>query len=147
MTLADPRSTPLATLAAADWASARADAGVDARYRPGGQGSGTVLTKGVLISIVRHRAQRIPSPSINANLTSLRAVYLIEVAGLGLDEPVSSPASGVGDLGGVVSLKQGDTFGVPGRCVGQPDRDEVIVTVMGPAALVEGAVWNAEVSA
>lgn len=142
MTLADPRTSPLAALAAADFVATLGDAAVDAVYRPKGQGSGAPVK--VLVTgkpdgpVIPERVDGVaPDRPMNA--------FILQVARRRVDEPLTDAASGVGDWGGVVQAQTGDTFTVPGSAVNRDDRAEAVLRVGPNIRLVEHAYWRCEV--
>jgi hypothetical protein len=110
-------------------------------YRAEGQGVGTLIT--AYVGDVRPEVRAMPGVGGGANTNRVRKMVVV-VAAAAPDDISNEFGIGVAG-GGIVLLRVGDTFVVPGWRVGRTDT-EVTVTVKSLPEKPAGAAWYAEVT-
>lgn len=122
------------------------DFGFASAYR-GNAGQAAEAPVLVALSSAHQQARKFAGGRFGGEAANLPAErWAITVAAIAPGEAVSAnPAVGVN--GGVVELKEGDTFKVPPRRLGKPAGADVLVIVRGNVDLPAGAGhWTAEVT-
>ncbi len=125
---------------------------VRAVYRPTGYAGSDDDLKTVDIAFSSHDPGEKPVPGAVGQVqlggsAGERRKGFVEVPSTVTGETVTSAASGVGDAGGVVNLKPGDIFVVPGKVVGASAAGAGGVSlVVGKKIRPEVGEWTAEVS-
>jgi len=118
---------------------------VRAEYTPRG---GTAVAVNVAVLAATPAAADAPGRGGDAapGPRGSRRVFNVELAALEPQPSADTLTAGgnVGALGGVRTLRAGDTLLVPGYAAAQPDQTDVLLSVIGGSIRQVGAVWHAE---
>ncbi len=116
---------------------------VDCTYQSGGTGTAGVIKP----RFPKMTTRAVPIDRAgNATKPVRRTELRISVPAFSNGEIESPAGSGVGNLGGVIRLKTGDTIVAPGHVANRPDLPTVTLRVGDDVNLVENAYWSAGVS-